>query len=149
MYECWLFESSAVETLDCIWPDAGSEKGCDHGTCHNGFCECDFGWYAPKHTCNMCAPGFAWSEAEWDCLPAAGTTQCSTGCTADLKGDGICQPACNNAACDYDGNDCVVAALPAAVARIQRIDELGQEDAEGSWCSKECHLKWIADGNCD
>ena len=31
---------------------------------------------------------------------------CATNCYCNLMGDGVCDEACNNAACDLDGGDC-------------------------------------------
>ncbi|CAJ1385491.1 unnamed protein product [Effrenium voratum] len=37
---------------------------------------------------------------------AAQATLCASGCSDSWPGDGICDDACNNAACNYDGGDC-------------------------------------------
>ena len=34
---------------------------------------------------------------------------CSTGCALSWKGDGYCDEACFNAACQWDDNDCTAA----------------------------------------
>ena len=35
-------------------------------------------------------------------------TYCSSGCKTSQLGDGVCQNACNNAACYYDNGDCSI-----------------------------------------
>ena len=56
------------------------------------------------------------------------TISCAPGCSDYVNGDGICQEACNNAACGFDAGDC---------------------EGDAGWANRFCHNSWIGDGVCD
>ncbi|MEA1958913.1 MAG: LNR domain-containing protein, partial [Chloroflexota bacterium] len=52
--------------------------------------------------------------------------QCAAGCPYTSVGDGVCDSACNNAACSYDGGDCTT-----------------------GYCATGCPWSYVGDGYCD
>ena len=53
-------------------------------------------------------------------------------CAEKMRGDGFCDPSCNNEGCEYDKGDC--------------IDAKGQPKTQ---CSEYCEERFVGDGWCD
>lgn len=89
--------------------------------------------------------------------------ECSPGCPDNWIGDGACDNACNNAACDDDGGDCdppsdCSPGCPAGWIGDGYCDDAcnnaacnhdGGDCAPGPECSPGCPDNWIGDGYCD
>jgi len=77
------------------------------------------GYYTGTMTGNMTV-GEGWT--------ATPPMECASGCPTSWLADGMCDSACNNAACNFDNGDC--ADTPPR-------------------CAPECPPNWLADGMCD
>ena len=60
---------------------------------------------------------------------------CAPGCSDGWPGDDYCDPACNNAACNWDGGDC--------------DDDTNYDDTSASCSSLFCSYSQLGDGTCD
>ena len=140
---CWT-NSNNNNKCDCreSWLGDGV---CD-SSCNTAECEYD------KNDCKSENQGKSSDTTERD-VPSQNSLQCncrspisksvypstysSTGsesqceCTSSWLGDGTCDSACNNAACEFDRNDCATQNNPDVYSDC------------------ECTSSWIGDGTCD
>ena len=121
--------------------------GCLAGLClGSNQCKCDLGWRAERGACDKCDWGYEWSAENEACVQQGTdctdsecfdeTLMCAPGCSEGVRGDAICQPACNVAACGFDAGDCSGA--------YAANEQMGWADEQGL-----CHAAWVNDGVCD
>ena len=68
-------------------------------------------------------------------------TYCAAGCQTSWLGDGVCQNACNNAACYYDNGDCSSSTpTPASHQLMDLLILLRLKQCR--WCQQEVCIPW-------
>jgi hypothetical protein len=141
--ECFAYDSSNYSP-DCTGGVLDA-AGCVAGQCiGSNQCHCDIGWRAVRGACSVCDWGYQWSDLFDACIETGSmcthsechdpAISCAPGCSDLVRGDGICQEACNTEECAFDAGDC--------------SGEYAAGEGLG-WASAHCHNKWIGDGVCD
>lgn len=82
---------------------------------------------------------------------------CAPGCGANWIGDGYCDTACNNTACDWDGGDCIGAqrrtgwssGSTSSYSSSNSPWMIEQSLRQVKLCAKSCFDHWIGDKFCD
>ena len=135
-------------SLGGLGASCSSDSDCSSNYCDHGYC-CNEG-YGTTTCCNYDSEcqnvmGAAWvcSSTNYWCVEdysysgdssdsTETTSDCASGCPDSYINDGYCDSACNNYACDYDGDDC------------------DSYDASTAGCDYDsCPESWIGDGMCD
>ena len=90
-------------------------------------------------------------------LAVRSSSECAPGCPDSYITDGICDSACNNAECGFDGGDCSECA-PGCYDRwiangmcnyACNNAECGYDGGDCSECAPGCYDSWIGNGMCD
>ena len=82
------------------------------------------------------------SDCAWVPLPA--TPPCAEGCPSTYEGDGVCDPACNNAECNYDAGSSGGASDCAGLGGGSQFgSEIGSNHGQ---CAPGCYPLWVRAG---
>tara|TARA_Y100000310_G_C20699025_1_gene827954 strand:+ start:68 stop:2614 length:2547 start_codon:yes stop_codon:yes gene_type:complete len=153
--ECDSATGFCQDALGGLGETCSSDSDCESDYCDHGYC-CNEG-YGTTTCCNTdsecqstvgaawicssinywCVEDYSYSADDDDSSDDTTTTSdCASGCPNLYLGDGVCDSACNNLACDYDGGDCGY--------------DSDSYDAETAGCDYgNCPESFIGDGMCD
>ena len=92
----------------------------------------------------------------WRIYLAWDVPQCAPDCPNNWIQDGYCDKLCNNAACEFDGGDCVRSDAGIFEGEPDSswndndgIAQLIQTNSKITQCSKDCLVSWLGDKFCD
>jgi len=77
------------------------------------------------------------------------TDQCNTSCATGSVQDGICDPECNNVACDWDGGDCLPPSPPPTTVPYVPPPPPSPPASVPAACQSTCLGRWLGNGICE